>query len=251
MRNLDIFPQLYHLHHQKAMEDLSFWHQLVCQHPQMVLELGCGTGRLALNLVTGADRFIGLDKDSAMLHYLSRQLEEQVQKTIELVQADFSYFHFACKYSLIFLACNTYSTISQDGRLKLLSCVHRQLLPQGVFAASMPNPSVLKQLPAHSPAEIEEVLIHPDTGNPLQISSEWERKGTIFTLLWHYDQLFPDGVVERTTHRIQHHLHPSEEYLREIKDSGLSICGLFGDFDGHPYREDSPYLIFVVGLAED
>jgi ubiquinone/menaquinone biosynthesis C-methylase UbiE len=250
LNNLDSFPQLYHIHHQNAMDDLPFWQQLVRQYPQIILELGCGTGRLTLNLANSANRIIGLDRDPTMLRFLRSQIETQSLQPIELVQANFSAFHFDCNFSLIFLACNTFSTLPQQVRLKLLRNVQRHLSTHGVFSASIPNPQSLKRLPAHSSAEIDEVLIHPETGNPLQISSEWQRQGTIFTVSWYYDQLFPNGTVERITYHVKHHLQSSEDYLREITLSGLSICEVYGDFDGQRYQKDSPYLIFIAGLTD-
>jgi hypothetical protein len=92
--------------------------------------------------------------------------------------------------------------------------VRQHLAPGGIFAASLPNPLRLASLPARGPAEVEETFPHPRTGNPVQVSSAWQRRKDAFTLTWHYDHLLPDGQVERQTVETCHSLQPLEAYRR-------------------------------------
>ena len=58
-----MFPQLYHAHHNRSLEDLPFWLELAAQAGDPILELGCGTGRVLIPLAQAGYHTIGLDND--------------------------------------------------------------------------------------------------------------------------------------------------------------------------------------------
>jgi hypothetical protein len=106
----------------------------------------------------------------------------------------------------------------------------------------------LKRLPRHSEPEIEESFPHPLDGEPVQVSSAWERLAQSLTITWHYDHLLPDGRVERVSTQVRHTLTPMETYLAELEAADLSLVECFGDFDRSPYTQEAPSLIFLAGL---
>jgi hypothetical protein len=117
-----------------------------------------------------------------------------------------------------------------------------------LFAVSISNPETLADLPARSASQLEDEFLHPQTGNPVQVSSSWWRTRDTFQLTWIYDHLFPDGRVERFTAQSIQQVLPVNDYLDEIRGSGLEVIGLYGDFDRSLYRVDSAYLICVAKL---
>ena len=61
---------------------------------------------------------------------------------------------------------------------------------------------------------------------------------------WHYDHLFPDGQVLRSTAEVRHLLTEMKTYLGEFIQMGWNVK-TYGDFEFKPYHPDSPYLILV------
>jgi hypothetical protein len=181
-----------------------------------------------------------------MLIFLRGNLLPGMIGSIHLVQADLAAFHFCCRFPLIYLPCNTLSTIQGTQREILFARVVDHLAPGGIFAASIPNPEWLNGLPAIGEEEIEETLVHPESGNPLQISSSWERQAETFRLLWHYDHLLPDGQVERITLETTHDLARLDDYQAELDKVGLVVEATYGDFDRSEYSAGSPNLILVT-----
>ena len=116
----------------------------------------------------------------------------------------------------------------------------------GLFAASLPNPIRLAKLPLHSEIELEDEFVHPTSGEPIQVSSSWDHDHRYFTLYWHYDHLFPDGLVERLTVTTRHDLSPFEVYLDEMKKVNLLLDAAYGDFDSSRYHRNSPNLILLM-----
>jgi SAM-dependent methyltransferase len=243
-----MLPLLYHIHHSAQAEDLPFWLELAQQYGGPVLELGCGTGRVTRSFAEADYPVFGLDSDLEMLKYLRRSAIES-NRVIPIFQADMADFHLVAHFPLILLPCNTLSSLDEGARHRVYGRVAAHLSPEGVFAASLPNPALLVDSPAHGPEEVEDEFIHPYTGNPVQVSSAWRRTKHTFDLTWHYDLLHPDGQVERYSIQTSHTLQPLEAYIREMEQAGLALRATWGDFDHTIYEKDSPALILVAGLA--
>jgi SAM-dependent methyltransferase len=246
MNSLDqINPQLYQLHH-SGEEDVSFWLELARKFKDPVLEIGCGTGRILIPLARAGYRVVGLDNNFGMLAYLWKQLESQIQERVNVFQADVGAFHLEKRYPFIFLACNTLSTMGKESRQRAYNRIYEHLAEEGIFAASIPNPKRLDDLQVYGEPALEEIYTHPKTGNPLQVSSEWERGEQTILFRWHYDHLFPDGQVERTTVENKHTIISSEDYLDELRSANLHPVAVYGNFDKSEYSGESPYLIFLT-----
>jgi len=240
------FAPLYHAHHTLNQEDLPFWLGLAAEKPGLILELGCGTGRLLIPLAQNGRAVVGLDHNLEMLSFLRQHLPASLTGQVWVFCADFLRFHLKQQFQLIFLACNTYSTLKAGERQRLLQLVHQHLAPGGLFAASLPNPLWLRRLPRQSASEVEETFLHPIDGEPVQVSSAWQRTATEFRLTWHYDHLLPDGRVERQTAEVHHSLDGPQSHLRELQHAGFVIANLWGSYDRQRWQPDSPWLIFCA-----
>jgi len=242
----DAFAQIYHAHHARQMEDLPFWLELANGYPEPILELGCGTGRVSVHVLEAGHDLIGLDHDRSVLAQLQANAGAAERSGLKLIQADMGAFHFGCLFGLIFLPCNTLSTLEPQLRRQMLHLVRQHLLPDGCFAASSPNPQIFRDLPARGDPEIEDVFPHPQDGEPVQASTEWRRTKNHFLLTWHYDHLHPDGTTQRYSAVVKHNLDPLQTYLNELDSAGLSLTALFGDFDRTEFFPDSPHMILVT-----
>jgi hypothetical protein len=84
------------------------------------------------------------------------------------------------------------------------------------------------------------------TGNPVQVSSSWQRKKNTFNLAWIYDQIFPDGTIDRTVVNTVQQIVPLKTYEDEIESVGLKVDQVFGDFDQSTFTKDSTDLILLI-----
>jgi SAM-dependent methyltransferase len=244
-------PLLYHTHHSRHPEDVQFWLDLAARQKGPVLELGCGTGRLLLPLAQSGWGVVGLDLDQASLAFLCSRLPPEVAEHVRILRADMTAFHLALDFSLVLIPCNTFSTLNATQRQAALACIRRQLRPGGILVISMPNPALFKRLRRQSDAEVEDIFSHPADGEPVQVSSGWLREAERFTVFWHYDHLFPDGSVQRTSARASHYIQSAAAWQQELTDAGLRLLDLYGDYDGSAYSAGSPSLIMLAGPIED
>ena len=247
---MDQFPLLYHTHLSLHPEDLPLWLDLAARCGAPILELGCGTGRVLTPLAEAGYGVYGMDKDAGMLAVLQRALRPDCKPWVRLLLGDFAAIPLKIGFNLILMPCNTFSTLSQDIRLIVLKQVKTCLAPGGMFAASLPNPELMYHLPRRGEAQIEDVFFHPADGEPVQVSSQWERIADQLAVTWDYDHLLPDGRVERLSTRVHHYLASREEYGSEFNTAGLQLTALFGDYDRSEYTPRSPYLILLAQAAD-
>jgi SAM-dependent methyltransferase len=234
---------LYHAHHQTYLEDIPFWLEMARRFGDPILELGCGTGRTLISLAQEGYKVYGLDIDFEMLETLiQRQMQLSISQ-LDVFQADAAAFNLANQFPLVVMPCNTFSTFNAEKRQAILKSVAVHLVPGGAFVFSVPNPDLVEDLSIHGEEELEEIIQHPVTGNPVQVVNSWERFDQVLKLTWHYDHLLPDGLIDRRTSMIDHYINHADEYNNELLNAGLSLDYMFGDFDFSEYQPDSPYLI--------
>jgi SAM-dependent methyltransferase len=250
MNTADMFPLLYHAQHQNYVEDLPFWLGLAAAQGSPVLELGCGSGRVLLPLYQAGYRLAGIDNDAGMLTLLKTHLPAALQSGINLLLADIARIPLAGQFSLIVMPCNTLSTLTREAQADALSGVCALLRRGGLFAVSLPNPELLRRMPPHSDPEIEDTFRHPLTGEPVQVSSAWEKGSGELVVTWHYDHLLPDGRVERLTAQVRHRLDSLQDYLDACNAAGLRVERLYGDFNSSAYQPDSESLIILARPAK-
>ena len=106
---------------------------LLCDLAQSgrVLELGIGTGRVALPLKDKGIDISGIDASPSMVEKLRVKSDG---KDIPITLGDFSEVDVEGRYDLIFVVFNTFfSLTTQEEQLKCLQNVARSLTPEGVF----------------------------------------------------------------------------------------------------------------------
>ncbi len=242
----EILAQYYDLQHAEYTDDIIFWRKLAARHPGLSLELGCGTGRVLIPLAAAGHPIAGIDIDPAMLQIAKARLGGQTRQEVQLILGDMRDFRLGQTFGLIISPCNTFSTLSPADQTKTLERVQHHLATGGFFAFSVPNPQVLDQLEDAEQPEIEMVLDHPQTGNPVQVSCGWQRAGQQIRFNWYYDHLLSSGSVERVNTTVRHYLGTPAGYSAQLEGAGLKVTAQYGDFDHSAYTEESPYLICVA-----
>ncbi|HXR60203.1 MAG TPA: class I SAM-dependent methyltransferase [Solirubrobacterales bacterium] len=122
--------------------DLPLWEELAerCEGP--VLELGCGTGRVAVHLARRGYEVIGLDTDTDLLAVLASRGERLPVRALE---ADARAFELESPASLVLAPTHLLQLLDDSAeRAECLRCVSAALRPGGLLAAAiietMPEP---------------------------------------------------------------------------------------------------------------
>ena len=115
------------------VEDLPLWRELAGDGP--VLDLGCGTGRVALDLAARGVPVVGLDVDEVLLDELRRRAGDL---PVETVRADARDFDLGRRFGVVLAPMQTVQLLGgAQGRAGFLRCARAHLEPGGLFAIAI------------------------------------------------------------------------------------------------------------------
>jgi SAM-dependent methyltransferase len=172
--------------------DLRLWEELAEASGDPVLELGCGTGRVALHLARRGHRVIGLDRDPELLAALSAR---GADLPVSVLEADAAEFRLGDQVGLVLAPTHLLQLLpGADERLRCLRCAAAALRPGGLLAAAI----------------IEEMPIADDAPPPLPDVREVDG--------WVYSSLAIEAAVgpgEIVVHRLRQTVSPQGELSEE------------------------------------
>jgi SAM-dependent methyltransferase len=117
------------------VEDLPLWRSLADEHGGPVLDVGAGTGRVALHLAGHGHAVTALDADPTLLAALAARHREL---DIETVLADARSFAVPRRHPVCIVPMQTIQLLGgAGGRAAFLACARRAVAPGGVLAAAI------------------------------------------------------------------------------------------------------------------
>ena len=120
--------------------DLELWRELAAECGGPVLELGCGTGRVALDLAARGHEVTGLDSDAALVGALAARARD-LGRRVHAEVADARSFDLGRTFSLVLAPMQVLQLLGGPaGRRAALGAVRRHLRPGGLFAPALADP---------------------------------------------------------------------------------------------------------------
>jgi SAM-dependent methyltransferase len=120
--------------------DLPLWRELAAERPGALLDLGCGSGRVALDLAAHGHDVTGLDSDPALVNALAARARERGLRAPTAL-ADARSFSLGRTFALVIAPMQVVQLLGgAAGRAAALRCVRAHLHPGGVFAAALADP---------------------------------------------------------------------------------------------------------------
>jgi SAM-dependent methyltransferase len=117
--------------------DLPVWRELATRAAGPILDLGAGTGRVALDLAAAGHRVTAVDRDSDLLDALAERARERGLE-IECVQADARRLEGLGGFALVLAPMQLLQILGgRSARAGLLTGVAASLVPGGIFAAAI------------------------------------------------------------------------------------------------------------------
>jgi len=114
-------------------EDLPLWRELAGAGP--VLDVGCGAGRVALDLARQGVAVVGLDQDAELLAALR---ERAAGLPVQTVRADARDFSLGRTFPVILAPMQTVQLLGgPEGRAAFLRCAREHLEPGGLLAIAL------------------------------------------------------------------------------------------------------------------
>ena len=188
--------ELYDLGGDGGEGDLDFYRAMARRTGDPVLELGCGTGRVAIPLALDGHRVTGLDTSEAQLERAQRKAADAGVEP-KFVVADMRDFALDEPFALIIVPANTFLLVAPDDRFAALARIREHLASDGLFILDVfqPDPSLIAG--AQGAVVQEWSRRDPATGNLVvkSSSSDADVDGVTFSII--YDDIDGEGNARR------------------------------------------------------
>jgi SAM-dependent methyltransferase len=124
-----------------ARRDVAFWQRLASSREGPVLELGCGTGRIAVPVVRAGVRLVGIDRSAPMLARARQRLvRAKLQDRALLVRGDIRHLPFRTRpgFDLVMAPYGILQSLTRESDLRAtLTSVARVVRKGGLFGIDL------------------------------------------------------------------------------------------------------------------
>ncbi|MGW6546321.1 class I SAM-dependent methyltransferase [Streptomyces massasporeus] len=202
--------------------------------PASLLELGVGTGRLAIPLARTGYRVHGVDASPAMLTKLH---ENDSTGRVTTAVGDFSALVVEDRYDLVLTALNTFFMLpTQEQQISCLRSIHDALAHDGVAVFETYNPQVYHRL---TEATTRVGHLAPDALliDTVQVNQSLQSVLVVHTIMG------PGGL--RKVPEVSRYAWPAEfDVMARL--AGLRVTGRWADWDRSPVTAQSEKHVYVV-----
>ena len=223
------------------LADIPFYIEYANQQKGEILELGCGTGRVALELAQKGFSVTGLDLSRQMLDVFQGKLAARPELTdkVNIAHGSMADFSFDRKFALIIAPFRAFQAVTDDADINnTLTCVREHLADDGVFIVNVFKPyTVLDESWCRPEEEIDFEVLDGKTGNRVVGKSRRERINLENQIIYPYlvyEVTYPDGRTERIVDHLQLKYYYSPQLRARIEEAGLEIVDEFSWYDKQP-----------------
>ena len=237
--------------------DAELYQQLAQATGGPVLELGVGSGRVAVPLALAGHEVLGVDSDQAMLArtaaaWADARGEGEAER-LTTALGDFMTFRSERRFGLALIAVNTFLLAVDDTeRLAILETMRSHLRPGGVAAVEVGTPGHA-ELERYDRRRQHEWLRHdPLTGEEVSkaISANYDATDETLELTQIYEWTpRHGGSLGRVTQVDLLHLLSAEHLADLARQSGFGEVQLWGDHLSTPYDAGSHRVILEARLV--
>jgi ubiquinone/menaquinone biosynthesis C-methylase UbiE len=216
--------------------DIEFWKRMAAPARGQILELGCGTGRVALPLARHGSRVVGIDRSASMLARARMRVRRaKLQRRIQLIRGDIRRLPFPDRsFPLVMAPYGILQSLLDEKLLSdTLKDVRRVLTKNGTFGLEL-----VADLPAWDEYANRTTLrgARGPHGKPIAlVESVKQDRGNHIT---RFVQTFVEGRgkgATRKTFSIAFRTLNVPQMVQRLEKAGLEVTALLGDYQGGPW----------------
>ena len=246
-KEFSLFPENFDdiVHYQGLAHDVEKYLELANYYGKNILELCCGTGRVALPLAAAGNQVTAIDFSPELLRQFEIKLNkmgEAISQNISIVEADITRFSLETKsYDLAICAFNSLLCITDFNlQQQALYKAAEHLRKNGLLVLDLMNPFILNFAGDIMPRPFF-TRKNPVNGNlytrfaamgPMQADQTQKLFG------W-YDEITTDGILRRTPYEM--YWRPVFRYEIELmlEKASFKIIHIYGGHQNEPFTSTS------------
>lgn len=220
---------------------------------QAILEVGCGTGRIALRLAQLGYQVTGIDNSKGMLDRARLKSQDKVNPT--WIQADMQHFEISKKFGLAIIPGHSFQfMLDADAQVECLNTIKAHLVPNAKLVLHINHDDLkwLADLPLEAGSRFEPAgdIQLPQSDHRLRQQRSWSYDNVtqIATSVNLREELDGAGKVVNSWQSnpiFLHCLFPTEIHHLASR-SEFVIEAIYGDFAKNVLADDSPDIIIVL-----
>jgi SAM-dependent methyltransferase len=231
-----------------APDDLPFYAALAAESAGPILELGSGTGRVAIDLAGRGHQVIGLELSPALLHRAKRKAAE-AGIAVSFAAGDLRRFDLGRSFPLILLPYNTLNHLLDPASIRAAFAsvrAHMDARSRFVIDTFQPSPAFLSARPEDrrpilryvDPARAEEVVLSEE--------NHYDPATQVNRIVWSYEI---GGRAEARVEELTMRLYFPSELDALLGREGFVIEAKYGGYDRRPFDSVSSQQLYVCRLA--
>jgi ubiquinone/menaquinone biosynthesis C-methylase UbiE len=229
-----------------SKDDIDFYKKLAIKHGRKALELGVGTGRVAIELAKASVTVCGIDNSEYMLNVTRQKLQKastSVRKSVILKLGDMRSFRLRETFPFIYIASSTLEhCITEEDQRKCLTSVYNALEKNGVLAFDISQ--IENGKPESSwwidKAELNGVEV------VRTIFSRRNPETNVVSVNLFFDVYKNGKLRDRYYEYGEARVSSKQDIEKVLKTVGFRTRELYGNFDKSPYNKTSKRAIFVA-----
>jgi SAM-dependent methyltransferase len=237
-RGWDDYARFYDWENARTMgrRDVRFWQRLAGRVDGRVLELGCGTGRVAIPVAKTGARVVGIDRSATMLDRArKRARRSKLTGSLQLVRGDVRALPFpSASFALVAAPYGILQSLLDDETLDAaLASAHRVLAPGGTFGIDL----------------VSDLVNWAEYDRHVKLRGPAGRSGVLITLIESVRQdrargltVFDQEFIERrgaasSSHRLSLAFRTVsvEDMTARLERHGFRVLAVLGDYAGGPW----------------
>jgi ubiquinone/menaquinone biosynthesis C-methylase UbiE len=228
--------------------DVAFWQQLAARVDGPVLELGCGTGRIAIPVARSGKRLVGIDRSDAMLaRARTRSRRARLPKRLALVRGDIRALPFPhpAPFGLVMAPYGILQSLLVDEDLSAtLASVAGVLRPGALFGVDL-----VADLPSWREYRQQRRLAGWRQGRrsfvTLIESVRQDRRRRLTVFEQEYIERRGRTRVARCF-ELAFRTVSVPQMTRRLEQAGFRITAVLGDYDGGPWDPRAEVWVIIA-----
>lgn len=225
-----------------AEGDIDFYRRLAGETGGPILDVGCGTARVAAALATDGHEVVGVDLSAPMLRLAEHRrasLEAEAAARLSFRQADMTTLDLGRDFALIVTPSRVFQfALTSQAQRQALAALRRHLRPDGRLVVDLFDPLLDRVVPGSDAPGHGGELIHPTSGNRVTwevTARNPEPARQLIVEDWTYREIDPSAKVLRAaTERLTLRWSTRSEMRLLFELTGLEVVADYGDFGGGP-----------------
>lgn len=237
--------------------EIDFYRELATEaqaNGRSVLEVACGTGRVALRLAQDGVAIVGLDLSPAMLA-VARQKSAGLTQ-VRWVQADMRAFDLGQSFGLVLIPGHAFQNlVTTADQVACLTSIKRHLAPGGRLVVHLDHLDVGwlgdLQRAENGITQTAAMFEHPQTGRLVRTTQTWSYKAATQTAISQttWEEIGPDGqVIDRwDSGPLRLHCLFPFEMAHLLARTGFESEAVYGNFYREALTDSASEMIWLAG----